>query len=117
MAVKTIGVLGNLSPDTERGPSPSIWNANGSNGGWVADFIQDPRLGLLSYEDFTSGGPSPATGSAGNFGAQQTWYAYLDTNGAITDSAIIGGGAHLAASTTAHQGVALSSLTTAYQII
>jgi hypothetical protein len=117
MAVKTVGVLGNLAADTERGPSPSIWNANGANNAWIADFIQDPRLGILSWEDFKGCGISPATGSALNFNADLDWYAYLDTNGAITDSAIVGGGIHLAASTTAHQGVALSSLTTAYQLI
>lgn len=117
MAVKTIGVLGNLSPDTERGPSPSIWNANGSNNAWWADFLQDPRLGLVFWEDFKIAGISPAAGSAANFGAEGNWYAYLDTNGVITDSGIAGGGIHLAASTTAHQGVALGSLTNAYQII
>lgn len=116
MAVKSIGVLNNLTADTERGPSPSIWNANGSVNGWWADFIQDPRLGLAFPEDFLTAGLSPATGSAASFVADRGWYAYLDTDGLITDSGIPGGGINLAASTTAHRGVALGTLTNPFLI-
>lgn len=117
MAAKTIGVLNNLSANTERGPSPVLWNATGSHGGWIADFIQDPRLGMSVLDDFRFAGISPATGSATNFHGENVWYAYLDTNAVITDSGIIGGGINLAASTTANQGVALGSQTNSFQLI
>ena len=121
MAVKTVNYIGNPfiggTADTERGPSPDIWSQQGSQNAWYADFLQDPRLGIAFYDEFKTVGISPATGSAASFGSDNSWYAYLDTNGAITDSAIAGGGIHLAASTTVHQGVALSSLTTSFQLI
>ena len=116
MAVKTVNMVNNTIQDLTRGPSPSIWNQPGAPGAWWADFEQDPRTGIKMFEDFIGCGISPATGSAANFGASQNWYVYLDTNGAITDSGIYGGGIHLAASTTAHQGVALGSLTNPFQI-
>lgn len=122
MAVKTVGYIGTpwsgtQTQDTERGPSPSIWYQQGTTNAWWASFIQDPRLGLAEFDDFKGTGISPATGSAANFNSEQTWYAYLDTNGVITDSGIVGGGVNLAASTTANQGVALGSLTNSYQIV
>lgn len=117
MAVKSVLYLANLVSNTERGPSESIWGAPGSPNAWIEDFLQDPRLGQYFFDEFNSAGLSPAAGSAANFGADANWYAYLDTNGAITDSGILGGGIHLAASTTAHQGVALGQLTNAFQII
>lgn len=117
MAVKTLTYAGGIAADTERGPSPQLWAwLDGGNAG-VPDFLQDPRLGMYIFDDFKSVGLSPASGSAANFNADTNWYAFLDTNGAITDSGIAGGGIHLAASTTAHQGVALGSLTNSAQII
>jgi hypothetical protein len=115
MSVKSFVYLNNLVADTERGPSPSIWGSPGSANAWLADFIQDPRLGMLFFEDWRSAGLSPASGSAANFNGQQNWYAYLDTNGVVSDTGIVGGGLHMAASTTAHQGVALGSLTNNFQ--
>lgn len=109
--------LNNTIADTERGPSPALWAAQGSNNGWIPDFLMDPRLGQVFFEDFKSSGISPASGSALNYNADQSWYAYLDTNGAITDAGIVGGGINLAASNTAHQGVALGQLTNAFQIV
>jgi hypothetical protein len=117
MSVKSVGVLGNTAVNTERGPSPVIWNQNGSNMAWWEDMIADPRLGLAFWEDFKSSGISPSTGSALNYIAENPWYAYLDSGAAITDTGIIGGGINLAASTTGNRGVALGSLTNSYQII
>lgn len=117
MAVSTLPTfLGNLAQSTTRGPSPNLW-------GWLGSpvrmetFLSDPNFGWAFWEDFTSTGPSPATGSAGAFTGNKAWYAYLDTNGAITDAGVQGGGIKLAASTTAHQGVALGSLTNSFQIV
>src|SRR5580692_4594777 len=122
MAVKTVGYIGNpwsgqQTQDTERGPSPSLWYQQGTRQAWWASFEQDPRLGIKFFDDFKNVGLSPATGSAANFDSEVPWYAYLDTNGAITDSGIIGGGIHLAAATTGNQGVALGSLTNSYQLV
>lgn len=116
MTVKSVMYLANGAQNTERGPSEIIWGAQGSRNAFIPDFLSDPRLGRWFFEDFGQAGLSPAAGSAANFVGDRNWYAYLDTNGAITDSAIVGGGAHLAASTTAHQGVALGSLPTTYQL-
>lgn len=117
MAVKTMGVLNNLTADTQRGPSPSIWNANSSKNGWVADFIQNPLLGHIFIEDFQNCGLSPATGSATTFSADQNWYAYADTAGAIADGNIQGGAANFAGGTTDDAGVAIGSLTGNFQLV
>lgn len=116
MTVKSVMYLANGAANTERGPSEIIWGAQGSRNAFIPDFLTDPRLGRWFFEDFGQAGISPAPGSAASFTADRNWYAYLDTNGAITDSGIVGGGAHLAASTTAHQGVAIASLTTTFQL-
>lgn len=119
--MKPVMYLGNPfypgTADTERGPSPQIWGWQGSPNSGPWDFLQDPRTGLDFWEDFKACGASPATGSAGTFAAENAWLAYLDTNGAITDSGIVGGGIHLAASTTVHQGVALGQLVNSYQLV
>ena len=115
--LKSIGVLGNTAADTERGPSPALWNAPGSRNGWVPDFQADPRLGLVFWEDFKSAGIQAATGSAGNFVADKAWYQYGDTAGTITDSGIQGGAINLAAGTTDNAGMAIGSLVNAFKLI
>lgn len=117
MAVKSFQYLNNLAADTERGPSPSIWGSPGSGNAWIADFIQEPRLGLYQFEDFKSCGITPATGSAGNFIGDTAWYAYGDTAGVITDANIVGGGITLAGGTTDNAGIALGSLAQSYQLV
>lgn len=111
MGVRTITFAQTQKADTNRGPSDSIWSLCP-----VEELQQEPRLGYYLYDDFLSAGLSPATGSAANFLGDTPWYAYLDTNGAITDSGVEGGGIHLAAATTGGQGVALGKLTNGLRI-
>lgn len=115
--MKNFQYLNNLVADTTRGPSPSIWGSPGSGNAWVADFIQDPRLGLYQMEDFKSTGITPGTGSAATFVGDTAWYAYGDTAGVITDANIVGGGITMAAGTTDNAGIALGSLSQCYQLI
>lgn len=117
MAVRTVGYIGtpwsgSQAQDTERGPSPSIWYQQGTQNAWWADFQQDPRLGMIFWDDFMHGGYWASTSGGaftGGFHADTNWYAYADENGTIADAGLIGGVMNLSASTTAHQGVALSS--------
>lgn len=117
MAVKSFEYIPGLAVDTERGPSQAIWGVPGNPGGYVADFIERPRLGMYFWEDFKNCGISPATGSAGTFGAENSWYGYGDTAGVITDAGIVGGGITLGGGTTDNAGIAISSLTNSYQIV
>jgi hypothetical protein len=115
MSVKTVDYSYGLSVDTTRGPSRSIWGAPGAPNAFVADFLQEPYLGTYFWDDFLdTGGLLVASGAPGAFGR---WATYAETNGAITDDAIQGGGWNLAASTTGNQGVALSTRAGAFQFV
>jgi hypothetical protein len=124
MAVKSVTYLANQpttsalgSQNTERGPTEDLWGAPGAPNAWIADFLQSPRLGMYFFDDFKTCGISPATGSAQGFSGEMNYSAYATTGGVIADSAIVGGGINLSGATTAHQGVALGSLTTGFQIV
>lgn len=114
MAVKSVGIFANqptssalATADTERGPSPIIWGAPGSPNAWAEDFIQDPRLGYYFFDDFNDTGGALTLNNVGQYGRWATQAETTDPT--ITDDGIIGGGWKLAASTTAHRGVALST--------
>lgn len=122
MSVKTVGFNLNLALNTERGPSEAIWNVVNPGNAGVADFIQDPRLGMYIFDEFAIGGspglyPSTAliTGSVGQ------WGALAPIGGGMTDGAIVGGGmtlapGSLAVSSTNQTAAVLFSQTGAYQI-
>lgn len=114
MSVNTVDYLANLTPSTQRGPSESIWGAPGTPNGWIADFIQDFSLGTFFEDDFNPAPNYPGGSYTGGFGR---WTIFSTANGVITDAGIVGGGITLAASTTADQGLTLSSSAGAFQII
>lgn len=114
MSVKSVMYLANLVANTERGPSESIWGATGYPGGWVADFIQDRRLGQETWEDWDVGSNFAGGSVTGAFGK---WAIFSTANGAIADDGIVGGGIRLQASTTADQGVTIGSTVTSYQLL
>lgn len=114
MAVKNATYIGGIGADTGRGPSEYLTGAPGGAGGWIADFLQDPSLGMYFYEDFLVAPNYPGgsyTGSAGR------WSIFSTANGAFADDGIVGGGLRLQASTTADQGVTLGSDAGAYRLI
>ncbi len=122
MSVRTATYAANLTLNTERGPSESVWIGQPTPNGWIEDFIQDPRLGLYFFEDFlcTAYAGAMQTVFSGGFGQ---WSLYQGSNaGAIQDGAIVGGGIQfLPSSGTVSTGasntqVSLSSLTGAFQI-
>lgn len=91
MADKSIYYLNNLSNNTERGPSEAIWGAPGAPNAWVADFIQDPRLGMHFYDDFLCMGVFPAAATASSVSCGN-WSLYTGSNaGTISDAAVVGG--------------------------
>src|SRR5260370_1287221 len=107
----------------DRGPSEILWGAPGAPNAWVEDFIQDPRLGLYAFDDFSpcGSGPGAATAFTGSFGQ---WTLYQGSNsGTIVDAGIIGGGIQFVPSSgTVSSGastptLALQSLAGAFQLI
>ncbi len=71
MAVKTMGYNANgpanTTANTQRGPSESVWNPVNPGGAGVADYQQDPRLGIQFFDDFAVTGfdPGPPQGLSG----------------------------------------------------
>lgn len=116
MPVKTAGYLANTAANTERGPTEALWYAPGSPNAWIADFIQDPRLGMYFFDDFLTF-PKLASGSLGPVAAGLGWGYFGTANAAVADDGIVGAGLKFSASTTASQGNNISSLTGAFQII
>ena len=95
MAVKSVGYNANgpsnTNPNTERGPSEVIWNAQGSPNAWIEDFLQDPRLGMYFFDDFISTGYASASGGAFT-GSLGQWSIYMGSTASIADGGIVGGG-------------------------
>ncbi len=100
MAVKTITYGANLSLNTERGPSESIWGKAGTPNAWVADFLQDPRLGVYTWEEFDSSGCDNlallGVGQATTFANVGRWSLMIPVGGGVVDAGIIGGALSLA---------------------
>jgi len=105
MAVATVDYAANQPTasaqetlNTERGPSESIWapTQNQPNAG-PADFLQDPRLGMLFYDDFLVAGncavgislPNLAALTLGSIG---NWAFIAPAGGGFADAGIVGGG-------------------------
>jgi hypothetical protein len=123
MSVKSVVYTTNLALNTERGPSEIIWGSPGAPDAWVEDFIQDPRLGLYSFDDFdiAGSGPGAATAFTGSLGK---WTLYQGSNsGTIQDGKIIGGGIQFVPSSGSVSSgastptLAVQSLAGAYQFI
>jgi len=77
--------------NTERGPTEFVWAAPGGPNGWIADFIQDPRLGLHFYDDFHNIGGFPAAATAASLSIGN-WSLYAGSNaGPLIDAAVVGG--------------------------
>lgn len=113
MSVKTIDYRQQLAQDTSRGPSRSIWSYEGPNAG-IEDFFQDPYLGAYTIEEWN---PAPNFSGGSFTGGFGQWSIFSTANGAVADDQIAGGGLRLKASTTANQGVTLSSSTGGYQMV
>jgi hypothetical protein len=92
VADKSIVYQANLVANTERGPSEVIWSGQGSLNAWVADFIQDPRLGMHFFDDFLVAGTGPAVSGAAYLGSMGQWSIYLGSTAALADGGIVGGG-------------------------
>lgn len=90
MANKSVVYLANTAANTERGPTEAIWGAPGSPNAWVADFIQDPRLGMYFYDDFLVAGY--VAGAAAVTGSLGQWSVYLGSTATVGDGGIVGGG-------------------------
>lgn len=100
MAVNTIDYAANLSANTERGPSEVIWGSPGGVGGFIADFLQDPRLGMQYFDDFESAGnaavgiyPGLAAVTTGSLGR---WAFIAPAGGGFGDAAVVGGALQMA---------------------
>jgi hypothetical protein len=80
------------SANTERGPTELLWAPTPiAPNGWVADFIQDPRLGMHVYDDFllTGTGPGAVTAFQGSFG---NWALFQGADGGtIINGSSVGG--------------------------
>jgi hypothetical protein len=121
MAVKTNQY--GLAPDTNRGPSTIIWEAPGTPDGWIADYIQDPSLGMHFFDDFLVSGANATTGGSAAFvGTYGQWSVYIGSTANLVDGVIVGGGlqfnpASIAVSSgTSTPTTALTSQTGAFQI-
>jgi hypothetical protein len=99
MAVNTIDYAGPqptssaaMTADSKRGPTEYLWApVPTSPNAWIADFIQDPSLGMHFYDDFlvTGSGPGGATSFQGSFG---NWTLFQGADGGnIVGSNAIGG--------------------------
>lgn len=126
MAVKTIVVQQNSPPgtaNTERGPSEVIWSWQGQSNAGVADFIQDPRLGMHFFDDFLVTGFDPGAGAAaalqGNLGQ---WSVYVGSTAQIRDGSTAGGvlqfvpGSIAVSSGASTPTTAIGTMTGAFQI-
>lgn len=100
--------------DTQRGPSQVIWGGPDSPNAWVPSMIENFVSGMFFEDDFNPAANYPGGSYTGGFGR---WTLFSTANGAITDAGIVGGAIQLAASTTAHQGVQLTSSAGAYRIV
>jgi hypothetical protein len=122
MAVKTAQYTRNQptasalgTANAERGPSEAIWACLGEPDASIEDFFQEPRLGHYLWDDFDDSGGVLTLGAAGQYGR---WATFAEaTRPTITDDGIVGGGWKLAASTTAHDGVSLSTTAGSYQFV
>lgn len=120
MAVKSVVVENNLQPNTEFGPTEAIWAGTGNQpvpgGYWVADFIQDPRLGYHFFDTFDQGAPSAALGSGATTGNFGKWGMYAYANATLTDGSQPGAVLNMICGTTSNQGIALSSFAGCVQL-
>ncbi len=99
MAVKTVSYLANTVLNTERGPSEAIWGAGNQQNAGVADFIQDPRLGVYTWEEFDSSGTDNLAllglGQATSFANVGRWSMMIPAGGGVIDAGILGGALQL----------------------
>jgi len=117
MTVKSVIVEGNLTANTERGPSESIWCGQGlPSGYWVNDFIVDPRTGYYFFDDFDRVAPSAALGAAATTGTLGQWALYAYANATVADASQYGGVLTMQCGTTSNQGIALTTMCGAVQI-
>ncbi len=95
MAVKTVGYSANTALNTERGPSEAIWGAPGTGNAWVEDFIQDPRLGTYTWDEFDSSGVGNLAllglGQATTFTNLGRWSLLVPAGGGVVDAGVLGG--------------------------
>jgi hypothetical protein len=92
MAVRTVRYAKGLIADTYRGPSDALWAPSGKKTAGVADYQQDPSLGMYFFDDFINCG-TPGSAAAGAItGDLNTWSIYVGSTGVLSDAAIVGGG-------------------------
>lgn len=111
MGVDTIDFRNNLTVNTARGPSASIWADCPE-----PELTEDPGVGMNFFDDFLMTGQGPsATGGviAQSFGQ---WDAYTYQGGTITDGALEGG-VIVIGSDGDNEGVALSSGTGSFRLV
>lgn len=85
MAVNSVKYKGNLSANTDRGPSRVIWADCP-----VGSLVQSPENGYHFFDDFLVMGTAPASGAA-LAGSAGQWSTYLYQGGQINDAQLEGG--------------------------
>lgn len=122
MSVKSITYLANTALNTERGPSEAIWGLPGNVNAGPEDFIQDPRLGMYTWDEFdVTGSPGLYPSTALITASLGKWGFLGPIGGGATDGAIVGGGltlspGSLAVSSTNQTAAVLFSQVGGYQV-
>jgi hypothetical protein len=115
MAVKTVGYLANTVANTERGPSEVVWQTGNTGNAWIEDFMQDPRLGVYTWDEFDSSGVGNlallGVGQALSFTNLGRWSLLVPAGGGVVDAGIIGGAIQL---TPGSLAIASTNQTTAF---
>lgn len=110
MGVQTVEVKGNLSANTNRGPSAVIWADCP-----VLDIIEDPSKGTYFFDDFLTMGTQPASAAA-YAGSAGQWATYLYQGGLINDGTLEGG-VIKAGSDGANEGAMFQSVAGAFRML
>lgn len=109
MSVRTIRAARNLSANTDRGPSDAIWSNCP-----IADFQQDPQIGMHFYEDFLLSGNADMTSAYKNSIGQWSTYGYAGS--LLADGAAEGGVLTMGADGD-QEGVTLESASGSYRLV
>lgn len=117
MAVKSVYIENNLAANTYRGPSASIWGANGTPNAWIAALLEAPSLGVHVFDDFQSTGPVASTAAAAVTQEYRGLSLYAGKTGTIVDASIQGGGITLVPGTsTTNEPMTLMSQNGCFQL-
>lgn len=111
MAVKTVEYKQNLTANSDRGPSRSIWGDCP-----FLEFLERPEAGMPFFDDFIMAG-NMGPNSAAITGSDGQWTCYADIGAAaIQADGQLEGGVLVLGSDGDNEGVTLSSTTGAFRI-